>query len=360
MRPNLLVVADDSITVQRVIELTFADEDIQVRTAGDVRQAIQCVGSESADVVLIDVSLPPVDGAPHDPGRDGYAVTEFVKQSPSLAGRTRVVLMTGPFEPIDQARADRMGVDAVLVKPFEPQVAIDLVKRLLGQAPARPTTDSATPPGPTPTGPMPPGTMSTVATAEKADALPVMAKAAGAGSSAAASGYPFEPEAGAPQSKSAELDEYFKRLDEALASAGHRPSTEAMAPATRKVKGRPMIDVQHSASTDVTLGDAFSALLAAEQGEPSAAALPASAFSASALVSEVAHPHLAPEAAPAPAAAAPVISEELLETVIRRVLEQMSDRLVRELVGPKVLDVAERLVREEIGRLRADADTPDQ
>jgi hypothetical protein len=119
-----------------------------------------------------------------------------------------------------------------------------------------------------------------------------------------------------------------------------------------------MIAAQHNASTDVTLGDAFSALLAAEQGEPSAATLPASAFSASALVSEV--PHAVEEvhhqAAPAAAPAQPVISEELLETVIRRVLEQMSDRLVRELVGPKVLDVAERLVREEIGRLRAEAD----
>jgi hypothetical protein len=117
-----------------------------------------------------------------------------------------------------------------------------------------------------------------------------------------------------------------------------------------------MIDVQHHpASTDVTLGDAFSALLAAEQGEPSAAALPASAFAASALVSEVSHPHPTHSAQPAPA-----ISEELLETVIRRVLEQMSDRLVRELIGPTVLDVAERLVREEISKIRAEADGLDQ
>jgi CheY-like chemotaxis protein len=307
MRQKLLL-ADDSITVQRVIELTLADEDLDVLTVGDGEQAVECLEREQPDIVLADVTMP---------GRDGYGVAEFVKQSPVLTGRTRVVLLTGAFEPIDQGRADRIGIDGVLAKPFEPQVAIDLVRRVLGEAPVRPGSR------------------------------------AGAASNTA-SGYPFEPGASAPQPKSAELDDYFKRLDEALANAGHRPSMEAMAPATRKVKVRPMIDVQHPASTDVTLGDAFSALLAAEQGEPSAAALPASAFAASALVSEVPHPHPAHNAQPAPA-----ISEELLETVIRRVLEQMSDRLVRELVGPKVLDVAERLVREEISKLRAEADNLD-
>jgi CheY-like chemotaxis protein len=308
MRPKLLL-ADDSITVQRVIELTLADEGLDVLTVGDGEQAIGCLEREQPDIVLADVNMP---------GRDGYGVAAFVKESPAFADRTRVVLLTGAFEPIDQARADRIGIDGVLAKPFEPQVAIDLVRRVLAQPPTRPSGSPAESAAP-----------------------------------ATAAGYPFEP--GPPAGKSAELDEYFKRLDEALASAGHRPSPEPMAPAARKVKGRPMIEAQHSASTDVTLGDAFSALLAAEQGEPSAVALPPSAFAASALVSEVPHPH--PHAAPA--APQPVISEELLETVIRRVLEQMSDRLVRELVGPKVLDVAERLVREEIGRLKAEADALD-
>jgi CheY-like chemotaxis protein len=311
MRPKLLL-ADDSITVQRVIELTLADEGLEVLTVGDGEQAIGCLEREQPEIILADVNMP---------GRDGYGVAEFVKQSPAFAERTRVVLLTGAFEPIDQARADRLGIDGVLAKPFEPQVAIDLVRRVLSQPPVKPSTGQ---PGAARTEP------------------------------AKAAGYPFEP--AAPPAKSAELDEYFKRLDEALASAGHRPS-EPTGPATRKAKGRPMIETQHSASTDVTLGDAFSALLAAEQGEPSAAALPASAFSASVLVSESSHagPHEQHAAAPQPASQ-PVISEELLETVIRKVLEQMSDRLVRELVGPKVLDVAERLVREEIGRLRAEAE----
>jgi CheY-like chemotaxis protein len=322
MRQKLLL-ADDSITVQRVIELTLADEGLDVLTVGDGEQAIALVEREQPEIVLADVTMP---------GRDGYGVAEFIKRSPVFVERTRVVLLAGAFEPIDQARADRLGIDGVLSKPFEPQVAIDLVRRVLSQPPLPPAPQSID--------------------------VAAAAAAAKAAIGAAAAGYPFEPGASGTKATPAELDDYFQRLDEALASAGHRPSSEVTARATKtKLKGKPMIEAQQSASTDVTLGDAFSALLAAEQGEPSAAALPPSAFVASSLVSEShAHHHHPPQPAAAPA---PAISEELLETVIRRVLEQMSDRLVRELVGPKVLDVAERLVREEIARIKAEADSPE-
>jgi CheY-like chemotaxis protein len=115
MRQKLLL-ADDSITVQRVIELTLADEGLEVLTVGDGEQAIASLEREQPDIVLADLNMP---------GRDGYGVAEYVKHSPAFVDRTRVVLLTGAFEPIDQARADRLGIDGVLAKPFEPQVAID-------------------------------------------------------------------------------------------------------------------------------------------------------------------------------------------------------------------------------------------
>ena len=36
-----LLLADDSVTIQRVIELTFADEDVRVVSVGDGRRALQ-------------------------------------------------------------------------------------------------------------------------------------------------------------------------------------------------------------------------------------------------------------------------------------------------------------------------------
>ncbi|MEI6245794.1 MAG: response regulator, partial [Acidobacteriota bacterium] len=57
-----LLLADDSITIQRVIELTFADENIRVVSAGDGQQAIQRIETERPDIVLADVGMPKVDG----------------------------------------------------------------------------------------------------------------------------------------------------------------------------------------------------------------------------------------------------------------------------------------------------------
>ena len=128
MRQKLLL-ADDSITVQRVIELTFSDEGLDIVTVGDGAQAIEHLRRDRADIVLADLNMPNVDG---------YAVAEHVKRTPDLVAQTRVVLLTGAFEPVDRDRAQKIGVDGILAKPFEPQVAIELVRQLLAQPPLSP------------------------------------------------------------------------------------------------------------------------------------------------------------------------------------------------------------------------------
>ena len=93
--PHKLLLADDSVTIQRVIELTFAEEDIQVIAVSDGKQAIQRVQQDPPDIILADVGMPE---------RDGYEVAMFVKQTPELQ-HIPVLLLTGAFEPIDEARA---------------------------------------------------------------------------------------------------------------------------------------------------------------------------------------------------------------------------------------------------------------
>ena len=89
-----------------------------------------------------------------------------------------------------------------------------------------------------------------------------------------------------------------------------------------------------------SIADAFTAILAAEQH---------------ALGVKPEWP--APTHAPTPAAASGpsevVITDDLVDRVARRVLEQLSDRVVRETVAQMASDAAERLVREEIERIKA-------
>ena len=124
-----LLLADDSVTIQRVIELTFADEDVKVIAVSDGDAAIARVEADLPDIVLADVGMP---------GKNGYEVASYIKHSPRLS-HIPVLLLTGAFEPVDRDKAKDAGCDGVLAKPFEPQFVISRVKELL----ARPRPASA-------------------------------------------------------------------------------------------------------------------------------------------------------------------------------------------------------------------------
>ena len=133
-----LLLADDSAAIRRVIELTFAEEDVDVVAVVDGAQAIEAIAREAPDIVLADAGLP---------GTDGYDVASFIRNEAALA-RIPVVLLTGAFEPLDESRAASCGCRAVLVKPFAPRQVIDTVRELLGPAAGSgaPATPSASAP----------------------------------------------------------------------------------------------------------------------------------------------------------------------------------------------------------------------
>jgi CheY-like chemotaxis protein len=124
-----LLLADDSVTIQRVIELTFSGEDVDVLTASDGEEAVARIAADKPDIVLADIGMPK---------RSGYDVSAFVKGKPELS-HIPVLLLAGAFEPVDEAKAKEVLCDGVLVKPFEPQQVIARVRELIGGAKGSPT-----------------------------------------------------------------------------------------------------------------------------------------------------------------------------------------------------------------------------
>jgi CheY-like chemotaxis protein len=289
--PKTLLLADDSVTIQRVIELTFAHEDVRVVSVSDGRRAVQWLEGEWPDIVLADVDVPEVDG---------YEIAEHVKTSPRLKD-VPVVLLAGAFEPVDQDRVQAIGCDGVLVKPFEPQQLIGRVKELLDGRVEEPVAagadrmefireqarreESATvTPFPVPGGPM---------RVMHGSADPAVAPE------------PLEPPA-RPVWELGLPDPIHRPAD---APAAATPAAAVPAPAAASAAG----------PAKVSLVSAVSALLAAEQS-----------------------------ATPASPAAAPV-TEATVEDAVRRVLVKMTDDLVRRIV----VETAERLIREEIEKIKA-------
>ena len=116
--PRLLV-ADDSVTVQKVIELTFLDSPMVVELVGDGSSARDAIAAHAPDMVIADV---------HMPGLSGYDIAAFAKSlDPSLP----VLLLVGAFEPFDEAAFQSCQADAALEKPFDSQELYEAVTTLL-------------------------------------------------------------------------------------------------------------------------------------------------------------------------------------------------------------------------------------
>ena len=118
MSRNILL-ADDSLTIQKVVELTFMEREYEIVSVSNGDDALMKLGDFEPDIVVADV---------HMPGADGYEVCRQVKgQGPEVP----VLLLVGTFEPFDEDAAKAAGADAYLKKPFDSQELMQLVESLL-------------------------------------------------------------------------------------------------------------------------------------------------------------------------------------------------------------------------------------
>lgn len=106
-KPKLLL-ADDSVTIRKVVELTFADEGIDVSAVADAQSAMQRFVDIQPDIVLVDVGLD---------GTNGYQICEMIKADEATR-QIPVLLLVGSFEPFDEAEAARVQANGHLTKPF--------------------------------------------------------------------------------------------------------------------------------------------------------------------------------------------------------------------------------------------------
>ena len=116
-KPKLLL-ADDSVTIRKVVEMSFIDAGVDVFSAADGEAAMLKFIEVQPDIVLVDVEMP---------GPNGYQICEMIKQD-AATRHIPVLLLVGSFEPFDQTEAERVEADGFLTKPF--QSIHDLVARV--------------------------------------------------------------------------------------------------------------------------------------------------------------------------------------------------------------------------------------
>jgi CheY-like chemotaxis protein len=116
-----LLLADDSITIQKVVELILADEGFDIRVTSNGEEALDVISSFRPDVILADIEMPRING---------YQLCEKIKQDPSMRG-IPVILLSGAFEPIDEKLAKQVNADDFIIKPFESQELTNKINAVL-------------------------------------------------------------------------------------------------------------------------------------------------------------------------------------------------------------------------------------
>lgn len=139
-----LLAVDDSVTMRKVLDITFSGEDFRV-VGAENRDAALAKLSEQPNVVVLDTSLG---------SDDAYALAKEIR---SRAPSTTLVLMASRYNPYDANKGRDAGVDEFVDKPFDTQQMIEKVKKAMlaresgagpakAAAPAAPTTGTGTAP----------------------------------------------------------------------------------------------------------------------------------------------------------------------------------------------------------------------
>ena len=122
-----ILLADDSITIQKVIGIIFGGEDYSLTVVDNGKAALDKALEIIPDIFLIDSLMP---------GMSGYEVCECIRATPSLAAKP-ILFLTGSFEPFDETKAKNCGADDFIAKPFESQQIIAKVSELCERAALR-------------------------------------------------------------------------------------------------------------------------------------------------------------------------------------------------------------------------------
>lgn len=116
-----LLLADDSITIQKVVSIIFSGEEYDLTIVSNGTVALEKAAEVVPDVMLVDTLMP---------GASGYEVCEGIRADQRLR-HVPILLLTGAFEPFNVEKARESGADDFISKPFESQVLIEKVQSLI-------------------------------------------------------------------------------------------------------------------------------------------------------------------------------------------------------------------------------------
>lgn len=116
-----ILITEDSPTVLEILKSVLEEEGYEVIAATDGQQALNLAKTDKPDLIVLDLMLPKIDG---------YKVCRMLKFDEKYKN-IPIIMLTARTKESDENLGKEVGADAYIRKPFQPEVIIDQITKLL-------------------------------------------------------------------------------------------------------------------------------------------------------------------------------------------------------------------------------------
>ena len=118
---KILIVEDEEDIIKLLAEIFSDIEDYRILYARDGEEAIWIAQVDNPDIILLNIGLPKVTG---------YDVCKLVKSDPAMS-HIKVLIVSGMAQNSDWQKAQEVGADGYITKPFSSIAVLEKVEELL-------------------------------------------------------------------------------------------------------------------------------------------------------------------------------------------------------------------------------------
>ena len=118
-----ILVVDDEPAIVKVVSFRLKKAGYNVVSAADGQEGLDLIGKIKPDLILLDLRLPVLDG---------FQVCQKVKADENLKAIPIIIFTASSMGENIDSRYKEVGADDYLIKPFEPEVLLEKIRKLLG------------------------------------------------------------------------------------------------------------------------------------------------------------------------------------------------------------------------------------
>ncbi len=116
-----ILITDDKPEVLELVKVTLEGEDYEAICASDGKEALEKIGLERPDLVLLDIEMPKMDG---------FEVLSKLREDPKTKD-IPVIMLTAKGQKPDREKGIKLGASDYIIKPFSPSHLLDKIEELI-------------------------------------------------------------------------------------------------------------------------------------------------------------------------------------------------------------------------------------